>query len=114
MKRMERVKGETVKPVAVLKLLDDIGPARASRKLGISTTTLYKARNSGVVSKSIELAATGLLSMGSAPAPEMTAAPQPARHATNGERTVVVMKVPSSKVELIREVAEKFGGEIVD
>ena len=114
MKRTERVKGETVAPVAVLKLLDEIGPARASRKLGISTTTLYKARNSGVVSKSIELAARAVMdTSGSTPAPSNNHAATRAK-TTDEERTVVVMELPNSKVELIRRVAEKFGGEIVD
>lgn len=50
-------KGETAKPQHTLELMTALGPTRAAKLLGTSTTTLYKAQRSGVVSKVIEVAA---------------------------------------------------------
>ena len=117
-----RVKGETTSPVVVLQLMETLGPARAARAMGISPTTLYKAQKTGVVSKNIELAAEAVMNQGGVPkaahAPQPTA-PQPAMMARNGgahpaTTAVVVIEVPATKVELLKRVAQQFGGFVVE
>src|SRR6185437_15480642 len=57
----ERTKGETEKPVKLLQLIEMMGITRAARQLGISTTTIHKARRHNVVSRVIEIAAANVL-----------------------------------------------------
>mgnify|MGYP001594291282 CR=1 FL=1 len=116
-----RVKGETTSPVVVLQLMETLGPARAARAMGISPTTLYKAQKTGVVSKNIELAAEAVMNQGGVPkaahAPQPTA-PQPVVARNGGAHSattaVVVIEVPTTKVELLKRVAQQFGGFVVE
>lgn len=56
-----RQKGEFVTPKAILTLMDQEGPTRAAKELGVSTTTLFKARRGGQVSRAYEVAARTIL-----------------------------------------------------
>jgi hypothetical protein len=56
-----RSKGETVIPIATLALVQKIGVTRASKEIGVSTTTLHKARKGNIVSKVVEIAAESAL-----------------------------------------------------
>jgi hypothetical protein len=58
----ERQKGDVTDPIKTIQLIDAVGVSRASRSLGVSTTTLHKARKPGAkVSRVIEVAAAGAL-----------------------------------------------------
>lgn len=109
----ERTKGETVPPVAVLQLIDKVGVTVAHRMLGISTTTLHKARKTGaVVSRVIELASEAKLREleqdGGAARPVSAAAP---RVVTPGNKRLVVLKMPEEHVEDLEQIARAWGAE---
>jgi hypothetical protein len=109
-------KGEAVKPVALLQMMEKFGPTRTAKQLGVSTTTLYKARNGNIVSKSIELAASALIG------PPTVEQAQPATHgkveklipqlAADSDKIMLIMEVPKSKAELLKRVALQFGAEV--
>lgn len=56
-----REKGEFVQPVRTLQLVQTVGLTEASRRMGISTTTIHKARRTNEISRVMEVAADGLL-----------------------------------------------------
>lgn len=58
-RKLERLKGETVEPIETLKLMRLLGVTKTAHRLGVSTTTLHKARSQSVVSRVIEVAAAG-------------------------------------------------------
>jgi hypothetical protein len=113
----------TVPPVKVLELMNVMGPGRAARALGVSTTTLYSGRNRGYVSKVLEVAADGALRSSVArlakPAPMVGTAPakpaevtEPAPRPTRPDPTVIcLVEVHKSKAHLIAEVAKALGAE---
>jgi hypothetical protein len=117
----ERVKGETVVPTNTLLLISRIGVTRAHRELGVSTTTLHKARQSGVVSKVVEIAATAALShLGdTARAPVRVTEPQPFTQTTPPDRitaagrAVFLISVEQSKAHMVMEFARMLDAEVV-
>lgn len=113
----QRVKGEITTPNAVLALMDKIGPTKAAKEIGTSTTTLYKARKSSKVSRVFEVAAQGILAHnGAAPkaeAPKKRGRPVTAKHAGNGKTELMLLEVPAGRAEFVRRVAEKVGASEV-
>lgn len=112
-----RVKGETVNPTNTLLLIERIGVTRAHRELGVSTTTLHKARKSGVVSRVVEIAATAALQhLGS---PVRAASPQPFTQSaspdrfTQEDRAVFLISVDRTKENMVREFARMLGAELI-
>lgn len=80
-----RDKGEIVPPLRTLQLVSVMGVTRASKELGVSMTTLHKARKNGYVSKVIEVASDGVLrAIGAEPAMHTHIAPPPAPHGMGG------------------------------
>lgn len=111
-----RVKGETVTPINTLTLISRLGVTRAHRELGVSTTTLHKARKSNVVSKVVEIAATAALANLGQPA---KAAPQPFTQSTGSgkvagaDHIVFLISVERSKEQMVREFARMLGAELI-
>jgi hypothetical protein len=119
--KKQRIKGETAQPVNVLKLIDKVGVTKAAKDIGTSTTTLHKARENGLVSKPIEVAAGAILGhlgdVATSPAPRQIApvervhVTQPVaatRQGDAGEPTVVVLiEIPVSKEPVLRQLGEK-------
>lgn len=107
-----RQKGEFVTPKAVLQLMTQLGPTKAARQLGVSPTTLYKARRGGEVSRVYEVAASGILG-------QPAAAAKPAKTvfqtemAPNEERALLMVEVPKERVNLIRRAVTAVGGEVM-
>lgn len=99
-----RQKGEFVAPKAVLNLMREIGPTKAAKQLGVSTTTLYKARRSGEVSRAYEVAAAGIV---------MGHMPEPTR-VSRVERELLMFEVPKEKEDIVRRVVRSLGGEVVN
>lgn len=95
----ERVKGEAAEPHDTLKLLDSIGVTKASKALGVSTTTLHKARNEGVVSKVIEVAAGAVLS------------DTPNIKMTPDERLLILIEAPKSRAAVVERVLKALNVE---
>jgi hypothetical protein len=112
-----RVKGETVSPTNTLLLIDRIGVTRAHREIGVSTTTLHKARKSGVVSRVVEIAAAAALQNLGAPA--RATAPQPFTQTpppdkfTQPDRAVFLISVERTKEQMVREFARMLGAELI-
>lgn len=111
----QRVKGEITTPNAVLALMEKIGPTKAAKEIGTSTTTLYKARKSSKVSRVFEVAAQGILAHnGAAPkvdTPKKRGRPVAAKH--EGQTELMLLEVPVGRAELVRRVAEKVGASEV-
>jgi len=55
----ERVRGETVEPDYVLRLMSHVGPKVAAELIGVTTGTLHKGRVGNAVSPAVENAARG-------------------------------------------------------
>jgi hypothetical protein len=110
----QRVKGETVTPTNTMRLVEIVGVTDAHRKLGVSTTTLHKARKQGIVSRVVEIAATATLEQLGKPA---QAAPQPfpVKHITPaaaGDSVMLLVSVDRAKAELIQDFASRLGAEV--
>lgn len=107
-----RVKGETVTPTNTLLLISRLGVTRAHRELGVSTTTLHKARKSNIVSKVVEIAAGAALShlgeQARAPAAKLDGAPR-----SSGNRVVFLIAVDRAKEQMVREFARMLDAELV-
>lgn len=99
-----RVKGETAKPVALLSLMAKIGPTKTSKQLGVSTTTLYKARKTKTVSRVYEVAAEAKLA-------EFGDIKPPA-HATLADAAVFIGEIPRDKADLLKRVAAAMGATL--
>lgn len=114
-KTPQRVKGETVKPVATMALVQKVGVTRASKEIGVSTTTLHKARKSGVVSKVVEIAAEHAMAhLGDHPGATKTsrqAAPAIISH--SGDTALIVMEVPTEKAAMVQKFAEHLGAKLI-
>lgn len=115
----ERTKGEAVKPEAVLQLIAKIGVTAAHRALGVSTTTLHKARKpNAVVSRVIELASESKLrelqteehTLGVREA-KLVTSPAAPRSSPPGEARVVVMVVPADRADQLERIALAWGAE---
>lgn len=94
----QRNKGEVVTAEDTLRLMSTVGPSRAARYLGVSTTTLHKARNSHEVSKVIEVASAGVLRALSA---------EPVKHLDT-----VILEVEHHKMPLVEKFAEMVHGKL--
>jgi len=57
----ERLKGETVPPINIVQLMQSMRVKDVADHIGTSSTTLHKAVKHGYVSKSLEVAAGGIL-----------------------------------------------------
>ena len=106
-------KGETVPPVSVLKLMDAVGPSRASRLLGVSTTTLHKVRKHGLVSKVIEVAAHGALrDIGGIQNGHTTSSLPPAT--THGSNTgVLILEADPAQMGTIERIVASLGARVI-
>lgn len=99
----ERIKGETVQPKRTLALLETVGVSKASRALGVSTTTLHKARKLGLVSKVIEVAADGEL--------QRIGGRQPAHQAPVVD--LLLLEIDHAKRPIVERLVRAQGGTIV-
>lgn len=113
----ERVKGETVMPTNTLRLIQVLGVTKAHREIGVSTTTLHKARKNNIVSKVVEIAATAALanlgqSARSQPAQPFTQAAVQDRVA-HGNKVVFLISVDRAKEQMVREFARMLDAELV-
>lgn len=117
MRRKPERKGEAVPPVNLLKLMEAVGPSRASRELGVSTTTLHKAKKYGLVSKSIEVAARAVLLdfAGETAALVADVAPAPATRPTRLERRAAtfMLEVDPDKAELVEKFADMVQAKLL-
>lgn len=95
----DRVKGEATEANDTLKLLQFLGVTKAARALGVSTTTLHKARNEGVVSKVIEVAAGAVLS------------DTPNIKMTPDERLLILIEAPKSRAAVVERVLKALNVE---
>lgn len=101
-----RQKGEVVSAEHVKELLRKIGTTAAAKKLGVSTTTLHKARNSGLVSKVIEVAAKAELEQIATNGATITAAShvgQPASKST--DTCVVLLEIRPEQMPFVEKLA---------
>lgn len=113
-----RIKGETTVPTNTLNLVQKIGVTRASKELGVSTTTLHKARKGNVVSKVVEIAATHALEhLGDTPraaslarVPEMPNSPI---ISADGATVLFLLEVPAEKAAVVQHFAERLGGKLM-
>lgn len=98
MPNSQRNKGEVVPAEDTLRLMTTVGPSRAARYLGVSTTTLHKARNSQEVSKVIEVASAGVLRGLSA---------EPTKHLDT-----FILEVEHHKTPLVEKFAEMVSARL--
>lgn len=121
-RKVER-KGEAVIPTNLLRLMDAVGPSRASRELGVSTTTLHKAKKANLVSKSIEVAARAVLRDVVGELSELAQVPvevaQPARPVGQqrhevAETSMLLIEVPADKAGMVRRVVEMAHGKLIE
>lgn len=111
-----RIKGETTSPINTLALVAKIGVTRASKEIGVSTTTLHKARTGNVVSKVVEIAAQHALQhLGDTPAAARLAqAPMPNPIiSASGDTALIVMEVPVDKAPMVQKFAEHLGAKLI-
>jgi len=107
----ERTKGETEKPVKLLQLIATMGITRAARQLGISTTTIHKARRHNVVSRVIEIAAANVLRDLAGKADGDT--PKPA--VKSDDATIsYLMIVARSKAGVVEQFAKAINATLVE
>ena len=107
-------KGETVVPINTLRLMEWVGPSRASRLLGVSTTTLHKTRTANRVSKVIEVAAEGaLLKMEPRPTPvPLGLTPMAVTKPTNS-MDVLILEADVARLAMIERLAVKLGATVI-
>lgn len=112
-----RSKGETVIPTATLALVQKIGVTRASKEIGVSTTTLHKARKGNIVSKVVEIAAESALAhLGDHPGKRSVATGPiaPAAIASpDGRTALIVMEVPTDKVDMVQKFSIHLGAKLI-
>lgn len=97
-------KGEVSKPVSLLRLMNQIGPSRTARSVGVSTTTLYKARKTNKVAKVIETAAAGVLAQeADIPLPKEAKVP---------DLTAFIIEIPPDKVDIVTRFVEMAGAKL--
>ena len=111
----------SVAPDKTLMLMKSLGPTRAAQALGVSTTTLYKARATGEVSKVLEIAAEGALSgtlshslartvtEPEAPAPAAPEAVKWPSVAIKEPMALCLVEVPRAKLSMIERLAKALG-----
>lgn len=104
-----RVKGETALPTETLKLVKRVGVTRAHTMLGVSTTTLHKARRSGEVSRVVEIAAKGVLPTLQEGKKIETLASKP----HDGDTVVVLLDVRRDKLAAVQKLAAALGAELI-
>lgn len=103
-------RGETVKPSSTVRLMQAIGTSRASRALGVSATTLHKARKLGQVSRVIEVAAEGALrGVPVQPEPPTRITPVSPKEGT----VVYLLEVSASKSEVVEKLAEALDATLI-
>lgn len=117
-----RQKGETVKPNATTKLVERDGVTKAAKALGVSTTTLHKARNQHVVSKVVEVAAAGILKYNVAAEDDTRSFSPPDRPVAiervpnlnpSLDTTLYLLEVPSDKVPIVERFAEAIHAHVL-
>lgn len=112
--KKSRVKGDMSKPTALLKLMELVGPAEAKRLIGVTPQTMYRARDAGVVSKVVEVAAQGALDrrMAAQGAPQ-AARQQDASHVDDEEIGILILELPLKYEARVTAIAEKLGAKVV-
>ncbi len=106
-------KGETVAPTNTRALIAGIGVTRASRLLGVSTTTLHKARKNTVVSKVIEVGAEAAMKAFAANAGNLAAQGIVITHNGVKDTQLLLIEATPEKCELLGRVAKLLGAETV-
>jgi len=117
----ERVKGALVKPEFTLKLMGHAGPTAAAKMIGTSPGTLHKARNAGMISQPLEVAARGIwreqgysdMEAAQREPPPRTADLNEAVHSPTAEGTVLMLvQVPRGRETIIQKTVEAVGGTV--
>lgn len=117
----ERVKGALVQPEFTLKLMEHIGPTAAAKQIGTTPGTLHKARNAGMISQPLEVAARGIwreqgysdMEAARAEPVARTANLSEAVHSPISEATVLMLiQVPRGREGIIQKTAEAVGGTV--
>lgn len=119
-RRKPRIKGETVKPDYVLRLMDHVGPTAAAKQIGTTPGTLHKGRNADAISTPYEVAARGiwhelgLSVVESVPPAPRTATMAEAVHAPDADGTVLLLvQVPRGREAFVLPLVERLGGTVV-
>lgn len=113
-----RSRGEVAVPKATADLVIRDGVTKAARALGVSTTTLHKARVSNEVSKVVEVAAAGLLGYNSSTerrsfsSSEATVRQVPNLN-TALDTELFLVEVPADKAPLVEKFAEMVHATIL-
>jgi hypothetical protein len=118
----ERVKGTLVPPEFTVKLMEHVGPTAAAKAIGTTPGTLHKARNAGMISMPLEVAAKGIWreqgyadmeAAQSAPAAPRTSNLGEAVHAPTADGTVLMLvQVPRGREALVQKTVEAIGGTV--
>lgn len=103
-------RGEAVEPKATATLMKEMGPSRASRILGVSTTTLHKAIKLGEVSRVIEVAAEGALVRHPRVPPAKLSAALVTQQGNRVPKRMYLVEVPQNASELLEKLAAAVGG----
>lgn len=110
---VERLKGEIVAPVKTLQLMDILNVSRTARELGVSTTTLHKAKKSNMVSRVIEVAAEGKLREITQQATGESGGHSAPATMQRGQTEVFLLEVDRSKRDMVVKFAEMMGGKLI-
>lgn len=99
----------TVPPISVVGLMDAIGPTQAAARLSVSTTLLHKAKKDNAINKVVEMAAAYALEHMNDTASLTT----PETKGTKHGESMFLLAVPADKADLLRQVANTIGAELV-
>lgn len=118
-----RSRGETTTPYNLAQLVGRDGTTRAAKALGVSTTTIHKARTTGEVSKVVEVAAAGLLKYAAATQPHRpdearTFEPRAVVHEVPNrnpslDTKLYLIEVPEAKGAIVERFAEALGAHVL-
>jgi hypothetical protein len=119
----ERVKGAVVTPDYLLRLMDYEGPTAAAKSIGTTPSTLHKARNMNLVTRSLEVAAQGVWHMKGYAEIEQaqTAPPEPRTphlddalvKPTAEGVTLMLVQVPDRNAAMLLKTAEMLSASVV-
>jgi hypothetical protein len=108
-----RQKGDATEPVETLNLMRHLGVTRASRLLGVSTTTLYHARTTGLVSRVIEVAAGGAMRSIAMQRPPAKLGVQEKPAPSTVQTVVVLLEVEATQVPVVERFAKALNAPLL-
>jgi hypothetical protein len=114
-----RIRGETTTPRYTADLVIRDGVTKAAKALGVSTTTLHKARATNEVSKVVEVAAAGILKWAKPPAAEERSFSPAARVQEvpnlnpSLETDLYLIEVPREQAPLVERFAQAIHAHVL-